>query len=650
VSKTGLPAAFGRYEVLGLVGEGSMGRVYRAFDPMAKRLVAIKTLRTEYVISTRGEEYRRRFRREAQAAGNLAHPYITTVFDVGDDFFVMELLEGATLQRLLQQKGRLDLGAALQILGPVAEGLDYAHNKGTIHRDIKPSNIMILPDGRPKIVDFGVAHLTSTALTSAGAFVGSPSYMAPEQITASQASARTDLFSLAAVAYETLTGKKCFDGESIVQIVQRVVNIDPPPPSSHNPALPPRFDDVFRRALAKDPSVRFPTAMSFVAALGRRSADAAASATIPATPLPWQGDLYGVGDVTTHDLRGLSSWCAPGPAPARRRQPLSRQLARLVGVGALVLGMAAAVVALARTASPLPPTEGLPPLPMGGIEIATDPVGAQVWVDDTDAGKSPLALAGVRPGRHAIRVALPGFSSAELALDVPPGSFAVPLRFTLRPVSAILQVRSDPQGAEVVIDGQPRGTTPLETLSLPPGKHRVEVTRKGFAPWGQTIQAKAGERIPLLGRLPYQRSAAELREHLRRLGWVREGDFLEPGRDVTPPQKISGETTPCPEDAQKQSLQGTVAVEMTVTEKGEPTDLRIVKSAGESLDGAVLAAVRDWRYTPAMKNGVKVQTRVRVEQTFGGNGSLMSSRILPSKLQAVLGETEKDQPSDAGRQ
>ncbi|HWW92327.1 MAG TPA: energy transducer TonB, partial [Vicinamibacteria bacterium] len=104
------------------------------------------------------------------------------------------------------------------------------------------------------------------------------------------------------------------------------------------------------------------------------------------------------------------------------------------------------------------------------------------------------------------------------------------------------------------------------------------------------------------------------------------------------------------EDAQKQSLQGTVAVEMTVTEKGEPTDLRIVKSAGESLDGAVLAAVRDWRYTPAMKNGVKVQTRVRVEQTFGGNGSLMSSRILPSKLQAVLGETEKDQPSDAGRQ
>jgi serine/threonine-protein kinase len=158
VSKAGLPTAFGRYQVLGLVGEGSMGRVYRAFDPMAKRVVAIKTLRTEYVVSTRGEEYRRRFRREAQAAGNLAHSYITTVFDVGDDFFVMELLEGVTLQRLLQQKGRLDLGAALQILGPVAEGLDYAHNKGTIHRDIKPSNIMILPDGRPKIVDFGVAH------------------------------------------------------------------------------------------------------------------------------------------------------------------------------------------------------------------------------------------------------------------------------------------------------------------------------------------------------------------------------------------------------------------------------------------------------------------------------------------------------------
>jgi serine/threonine-protein kinase len=638
-----LPTTFGRYEVQGLVGEGSMGRVYRAYDPMAKRVVAIKTLKTEYLSSSRGEEYVKRFRREAQAAGNLAHPHITTVFDVGDDFFVMELLEGSTLQRRLQQVGRLELSEALQILGPIAEGLDYAHSKGTIHRDIKPSNIMILPDGRPKIMDFGVAHLTSTAVTAAGEFVGSPSYMAPEQITSSQASARTDLFSLAVVAYETLTGKKCFEGESIAQIVHSVVSVDPPPPSSFNPALPPRFDEVFRRSLAKDPSTRFPSGASFVAALGRRSADAANSATTPVAPSPSEGG-DAAGDVTTHDLKELPEWNAPRPATAQSAWSLSRHRNPLLALGALVLSAVAATVALRPSPAPQPPAEGLPSVQTGGIEIATDPVGAQVWVDNMDAGRSPLALTGVRPGRHAIRVALPGFSSAELTLDAPAGAFAVPLRFTLQPVSAVLQVRSDPEGAEVLIDGQPRGTTPLESLPLPPGTHRVEMTRKGFVPWVQTVQARAGDRIPLLGRLQTQRSTAEIKEHLRSLGWVREGDFLEPGPDLTLPEKISGETAPYSEAASKLKLRGTVSIEMTVTEQGEPADLRVVESAGEILDDAVLAAVRNWRYTPAQKNGVKVRTRVRVEQTFGGKGALNSSGLLPSKPRAVLQETEKDAP------
>jgi TonB family protein len=554
----------------------------------------------------------------------------------------MELLEGVTLQRRLLQVGQLELAEALQILGPIAEGLDYAHSKGTIHRDIKPSNIMILLDGRPKIMDFGVAHLTSTAVTAAGEFVGSPSYMAPEQITSSQASARTDLFSLAVVAYETLTGKKCFEGESIAQIVHSVVNVDPPPPSSYNPALPPRFDEVFRRSLAKDPSTRFPSGASFVAALGRRSADAAGSAVTPVAPVPSEDGADAAGDVATHDLKEVE-WKVPRPATASSAWSLSHRNS-LLALGALVLSAVAATVALRRSATLQPSAQGRSSVQTGGIEIATEPVGAQVWVDNAEAGKSPLALAGVRPGRHAIRVVLPGFSSAELALDVPAGAFGVPLRFTLQPVSAILQVHSDPEGAEVVIDGQPRGTTPLEGFSLAPGKHGVQLTRNGFAPWVQTVQARAGDRIPLLGRLQAQPSAAELREHLRSLGWVREGDFLEPGPDVTPPQKISGETAPYPEPARRLKLGGTVAIEMTVTGEGEPAELRVVESAGEVLDDAVLAAVRNWRYTPAQKNGVKVRTRVRVEQTFGGKGALNSSGLLTSKLRAVLRETEKDAP------
>jgi serine/threonine-protein kinase len=594
-----------------------MGRVYRAFDPMAQRVVAIKTLRSEYLTSARGHDYLKRFRREAQAAGNLAHPHIITIFDVGEDYFVMELLEGQTLAALLGPTGTFELAEALRILGLVAEGLDHAHSKGIIHRDIKPSNIMLLPDGRPKIMDFGVAHLSSTVITTAGEFLGSPSYMAPEQVTSSKASPRTDLFSLAVVAYEMLTGRRPFEGESIAQIVHAIVNAEAVSPSSWNPALPRHYDVVFLRALAKDPSVRYPNATAFIAALGRRKADSAVSAKAVADSSAPDGEVPPLGDVTTHDLKAPPEALGSTRGVAARSPAWSQRLPPLI-LGALALSATVALIALRGPGPAGPPAASPPSVRTGAIEIATDPLGAQVWVDNTKTGRSPLTLSGVLPGRHAIRVALPGFSSAELILDVPAGAFAVPLRFTLQPANAILQVRSEPEGALVFVDGQPRGATPIETLSLLPGKHGVELTLKGFAPWVQTVQASAGDRIPLLGKLQSQPSNAPPSAHLRSLGWVHEGDFLEPGPDVTPPLKISGENAPYPEPARKLKLRGTVTVEMTITLRGEPADLRVVESAGETLDDAVLAAVRTWRYTPAEKNGVKVRTRVRVQQTFDG--------------------------------
>lgn len=284
---------FGRYEVLGLLGEGSMGRVYRAFDPLARRVVAIKTLKPEHLTGEAGEEGQRRFRREAQAAAKLVHANIVTIFDVGEDYFVMELLEGATLQTLLAERGRLEPAEALAILGPVADALDYAHAEGTVHRDVKPANVMVLLDGRPKIMDFGVAHLMSTVITARGQSFGSPAYMAPEQVLESQITPFTDLFSLATVTYETLTGKKPFDGETITPILYHVVNTDPPPPTSWNPELPSVYDAIFRRALAKDPAERFPSARAFVGALAHE-----VGAALP--PLTW---------------RPSSSAAAPPPTP-----------------------------------------------------------------------------------------------------------------------------------------------------------------------------------------------------------------------------------------------------------------------------------------------------------------------------------------------
>jgi CheY-like chemotaxis protein len=260
--------SFGRYEVLGGLGEGSMGRVYRAFDPLARRVVAIKTLNPENLAGDARDEPLRRFRREAQAAAKLVHTNIVTIFDVGENYFVMELLDGATLQTLLAHRGRLAPAEAMAILGPVADALDYAHAEGTIHRDVKPANIMVLADGRPKIMDFGVAHLTSAVITARGQSFGSPAYMAPEQVLKSQATPMTDLFSFAVVAYETFTGRRPFDGESVTSMLFHVVNTEPPPPSRWNSELPSLYDGIFRRALAKDPAERFPSARAFVAALG----------------------------------------------------------------------------------------------------------------------------------------------------------------------------------------------------------------------------------------------------------------------------------------------------------------------------------------------------------------------------------------------
>jgi eukaryotic-like serine/threonine-protein kinase len=262
-----LPERFGRYEVLAEIGDGAMGRVFAAWDPAVSRKVAVKTVKAEYLTPETAPEYRRRFRREAQAAGGLNHPSIVRVFDVGDDYLVMEHVEGKTLQRLIREEGRIAPGAVLRLLSPVAEAVDFAHRAGIVHRDIKPANVIVQPDGRPKLMDFGVAHVQASVMTTAGEILGSPTYMSPEQIAGQEVTARSDVYSLAVVAYEMLTGQPPFQGKTITQIIYRVMHDLPPPPRRWNSTLPSRYDDVFARALAKDPAQRFARAADFVTAL-----------------------------------------------------------------------------------------------------------------------------------------------------------------------------------------------------------------------------------------------------------------------------------------------------------------------------------------------------------------------------------------------
>jgi TonB family protein len=257
---------------------------------------------------------------------------------------------------------------------------------------------------------------------------------------------------------------------------------------------------------------------------------------------------------------------------------------------------------------------------MGGIEVATEPAGADVRIDGATMGRTPLSLSRLSAGPHTVAVSLPGFSAAELRLVLPPGPIPVPLQFTLQPMETSLQVASDPPGARVSVDGKGVGTTPLGSLAVSPGLRTIEISSKGFRPWTQTVEARAGDTIPLLARLEPESAPGTHRGALKLGGWVQKGDLVEGGPGVTPPRRISGESAPYPEIARRLRLEGSVTVEMIVTESGEPADLRVVESAGEIFDSAVLAAVRTWRYSPAEKDGVGVRVRLRARQRFSFTG------------------------------
>jgi serine/threonine-protein kinase len=284
-----LPERFGRYEVLAELGDGAMGRVYKAWDPVVTRTVAIKTIKTERLPRAHSAEYLERFRREAQAAGGLNHPNIVSIFDIGDDHIVMECIEGQDLLDRIRHEGRLSPEAVSALLGPIAEALDHAHGAGIIHRDIKPANIMIQADGQPKLTDFGVARVADSAMTATGEILGSPTYMSPEQVAGLEVTPRSDVYSLAVVAYEALTGQPPFQGKTITAVISRVMHDKPPPPRRWNAELPTRYDDVFARALAKEPAQRFATASEFVSALDLRSFELALDDLVPLGEAPDAG-------------------------------------------------------------------------------------------------------------------------------------------------------------------------------------------------------------------------------------------------------------------------------------------------------------------------------------------------------------------------
>ena len=253
-----------------------MGIVYLAKDPLIGRLVALKTIRpAAHADDEETREFQQRFIREAQAAGILNHPAIVTVFDIGQDeatqtnFIAMEYVEGHNLKEVLSQGRPLTFDQIGEIVAQIADALDFAHAKGIVHRDVKPANLILLEGNRAKIMDFGIAKIASGVanLTSTGQFLGTPNYMAPEQIKGVQVDGRTDIFSLGICLYEMLTRRKPFGGDSLTSISYKIVHEPFPPLQEINPQIPEGYEEVVGHALAKDPARRFQRGKDFADAI-----------------------------------------------------------------------------------------------------------------------------------------------------------------------------------------------------------------------------------------------------------------------------------------------------------------------------------------------------------------------------------------------
>jgi serine/threonine protein kinase len=266
----------GRFEIIREIGKGAMGVVYLAHDPKIDRRIAIKTIAIPPGVSEEeARETRHRFVREAQAAGKLTHPNIITVYDVVEEkdlsYIAMEYIEGETLESHTKPGNLLPLPRVLALMAQACAALDYAHKTQVIHRDIKPANLMLMRGDLLKITDFGLAKSPQANLTQAGVLIGTPNYMSPEQISGRPMDGRSDIFSLGVVLYELLTGERPFSGDTISTIIYRILYEEPRPPRIINGKLPPAFDGILKRALAKEPADRFQTGAEFIDAMNNYS-------------------------------------------------------------------------------------------------------------------------------------------------------------------------------------------------------------------------------------------------------------------------------------------------------------------------------------------------------------------------------------------
>lgn len=388
---------YGRYQIDDEIGRGSMGVVYKAYDPKIDRPIAIKVLRKDLLAN---QELVQRFLMEALAIGRIPHPNIVTVHDAGEDqgtvFIAMELLMGQSLRDIMR-KSELSLQEIITIGVEVAKALDFSHQRGIVHRDIKPSNIIRDTSGHIKITDFGIAHIEDPALpqqTIAGEILGTPLYMSPEQVMSKPVDGRSDIYSLGVVLYELIAGTNPFKGEGLPAIFNSIKQDMPPKPHISDTDISRPLTELIMKSISKDPNHRFQRGKAMAQAL-------------------------------TKCRRGRKS----DPIPVSPTTPITKRR-RLFALGIVsVLAMACIIMWLII----LP--DGIPPHPKSVLKIESNPLGANFFLNGTLEGKTPLQI-NLPFGKYEVRLSLQNYYDweAQLQLDK---DVEMPLFVELTPMDEI---------------------------------------------------------------------------------------------------------------------------------------------------------------------------------------------------------------------
>lgn len=435
---------FGRYEIVAELGRGAMGVVYKARDPQIDRMVAVKTVSMWGQEREEEAEFRQRFMNEAQAAGRLHHAGIVSIFDVGENpenkeaYIVLEYVSGESLSKILAREKKLPLPMALQLADEIAVALDYAHAQGVVHRDIKPGNILVTEDGHAKIADFGIAKLNLAHFTLPGRVMGTPAYMAPEQLSGEGVDGRSDLFSLGVILYAMVAGHSPFQGNSATTVCFKVANREPVAASAFDLALPPELDEVISRAMAKDPEQRYQTGAEFAEDI-------------------WQlQQVFEAGSTTTSLQTAISTATKVTGTHTRRLSPRTSGFHSAAEMDR--------AEALFRTALRRSPIQSLVLVAVTLVLLLIAGVQSRLLVISPRLGMNALNVASSAPAPPSVESIRPSTTAAN---DAPRAGRIAVVSSSLRvPATSMLRKARRPVSPRSVTSRSPEVVAPLSNLDL----------------------------------------------------------------------------------------------------------------------------------------------------------------------------------------